>query len=86
MIYVYWMLISDDNGIKKMSFKSWILGLRRVKSCKGKLCTNIFGDPPPPRRVPNAQIELKRHKNAAKTCFISLRWSYEMITISKKHI
>ena len=49
MLYMAWMVILRNQGTKKLVSETSIFELRRVKSCKTKLCTNALGDPPIPK-------------------------------------
>ena len=55
MLYVPWMVILGDHGIKKIKFlKTLIFELPKVKNCISRLCTNPLGDPPTPHtQFPN---------------------------------
>ena len=56
MLYISWMVILGDHGIKKMIFGNFDFELPRVKNCLRRLCTNSLGDPPPPPARPNTQM------------------------------
>ena len=47
MLYIPWMVILGDHGIKKNVLKTSIVELPKVKKCICRLCTNPLGDPPP---------------------------------------
>ena len=54
MLYIPWMVISDDNGInKKCVLETSIFQLPKVKNYKSRLCTNPLEHPP---RAPNTKI------------------------------
>ena len=55
MLYIAWMVILGDHGIKKKMTKTSIFELHKVKNCISRLCTNPLGHPPPPLG-PNTQI------------------------------
>ena len=55
MLYMPWMVILGDHGIKKISFENLIFELPRVKNCISRSYTNPLGDTPPPP-APNTQI------------------------------
>ena len=48
MLYIAWMVILGDHGIRKTSFETSIFELSRVKNYISRLCTNPLGVPPPP--------------------------------------
>ena len=47
MLYIAWMVILSDPGIRKTSFEILIFELPKVKNCISRLCTNSLGAPPP---------------------------------------
>ena len=59
MLYMAWMVILGDHGIKKYVSKTSIFELHRVKNCRSRLCTNPLGapPPPPPPRVHNLLLQ-----------------------------
>ena len=59
MLYIPWMVILGDHGIKRRVSKTSILALRKVNICISRLCTVQLGYspwPPPPSPAPNTQI------------------------------
>ena len=63
MLYIPWMVIRDDHGIKKKVPKTSIYELPKVQNCRSRLCTNPLGHVP---RAPNTQIKLKTHQYGPK--------------------
>ena len=64
MLYISWMVILGDHGIKKKVSKTSIVGLPWVKNFISRLCTNPLGGLPPPLPRPAAK-EGEKHKNTA---------------------